>query len=52
MPLLDRTRVHGSINMLWIKTAFTVEQFAERHLADLQAAATEIVSSLQTQRRR
>jgi IclR family transcriptional regulator, mhp operon transcriptional activator len=46
VPLLDRTRVHGSINILWIRAAFTVEQFAARHLADLQAAAAEIVASL------
>lgn len=46
VPLLDRKRVHGSINILWIKTAFTVEDFATRHLADLQAAARDIVSSL------
>jgi IclR family transcriptional regulator, mhp operon transcriptional activator len=52
VPLLDRTRVHGSINILWIKSAFTIEQFADRHLSDLRAAAAEIVSSLQTQRRR
>jgi IclR family mhp operon transcriptional activator len=45
-------RVHGSINILWIKSAFTIEQFADRHLSDLRAAAAEIVSSLQTQRRR
>jgi IclR family transcriptional regulator, mhp operon transcriptional activator len=48
VPLLDRTRVHGSINILWLKTAFTVEQFAAMHLADLQAAAREIVESLRT----
>jgi IclR family transcriptional regulator, mhp operon transcriptional activator len=47
VPLRDRTRVHGSINILWIRTAFTVEEFAARHLADLQAAASEIVASLQ-----
>ena len=46
LPLMDRTRVHGSINILWIKTAFTIEVFAERHLGDLKAAAAEIVSSL------
>jgi IclR family mhp operon transcriptional activator len=46
VPLLDRRRVHGSINILWIKTAFTIEQFAARHLTDLQEAAREIVSSL------
>jgi len=47
VPLLDRNRVHGSINILWIRTAFTVDQFAARHLPDLQAAAREIVHSLQ-----
>jgi IclR family transcriptional regulator, mhp operon transcriptional activator len=46
VPLRDRTRVHGSINILWLRTAFTVEEFAARHLADLQAAAAEIVDSL------
>jgi IclR family transcriptional regulator, mhp operon transcriptional activator len=46
VPLLDRTRVHGSINILWIKTAFTIEQFATRYLADLKEAAAEIVESL------
>jgi IclR family transcriptional regulator, mhp operon transcriptional activator len=47
VPLMDRTRVHGSINIVWIKTAFTVEDFAAQHLADLQAAATEIIENLQ-----
>ena len=47
VPLMDRTRVHGSINILWIKTAFTVEDFAARYLADLQAAAAEIAEALQ-----
>ena len=46
VPLLDHTRVHGSINILWIKAAFTIEQFALHHLADLKAAAVEIVQSL------
>jgi len=46
MPLLDRARVHGSVNILWVKTAFTVEEFAARHLADLKTAAREIVESL------
>jgi IclR family mhp operon transcriptional activator len=48
VPLLGRTRVHGSINILWISGAFSVEEFASRHLADLQSAAQEIVSALQT----
>jgi IclR family mhp operon transcriptional activator len=52
VPLLDRMRVHGSINILWIKTAFTVEDFAARHLPDLRAAASEIVRSLHDRPRR
>lgn len=51
VPLLGRTRVYGSINLLWIRTAFTVEQFAARHLADLQGAAQEIVGSIQAAKR-
>ena len=47
VALFDGKRVHGSINFRWIKTAFAVEEFAARHLADLQYAAREIVSSLQ-----
>ena len=50
VALSDGTRAYGSINMLWVKTAFTVEGFAARHLADLQGAAREIVSSLQRPR--
>jgi IclR family transcriptional regulator, mhp operon transcriptional activator len=46
LPLLDRIRVHGAINILWVKTAYTIEEFAGRHLTDLQSAAKEIVGSL------
>ncbi|MPZ39463.1 MAG: helix-turn-helix domain-containing protein [Rhizobiales bacterium] len=52
VPLLDRGRVHGSINILWIKTAFTIEEFASRHLSDLQMAAREIVMTLRTSKKR
>jgi hypothetical protein len=48
----DRMRVHGSINILWIRTAMAVEECAARYLADLKAAASEIVSSLQGSARR
>jgi IclR family mhp operon transcriptional activator len=51
VPLLERTRVHGSINILWNKVAFTIEQFAARHLDDLKGAASEIIGSLQSQRK-
>lgn len=47
VPLLEGRRVYGSINILWIRTAYTVEDFATRHLADLQQAAHEIVAALQ-----
>jgi len=46
IPLQDGRRVYGSINILWIKTAFTTEEFAARHLVDLQAAGHEIVTAL------
>jgi IclR family mhp operon transcriptional activator len=48
IPLLDGGRVHGSINILSIKTAFTIEEFAAQHLADLRAAGREIVASLKS----
>jgi IclR family mhp operon transcriptional activator len=48
VALSDGARVYGSMNILWIRKAFTVEEFAAQHLADLQDAAREIVSSLQT----
>jgi IclR family transcriptional regulator, mhp operon transcriptional activator len=46
VPLQGSARVHGSINILWIKPAFTVEEFAARYLLDLQSAAEEIVRSV------
>jgi IclR family mhp operon transcriptional activator len=46
VPLRGRKQVYGSINILFVKTAYTVEEFAARHLADLRAAAREIVASL------
>jgi hypothetical protein len=39
-------RQASAVNILWVKTAFTIEDFANRHLADLQTAAREIVDSL------
>ncbi len=52
VPLLDGTRVYGSINILWIRTALTIEESAARYLADLKAAASEIVKSIQASKRR
>jgi IclR family mhp operon transcriptional activator len=46
IPLQDGKRVYGSINILWIKTAFTIEEFAARHLADLRDAGQEIIKGL------
>jgi IclR family mhp operon transcriptional activator len=47
VPLIGRKRVYGSINILWIRTAFTVEQFAARHLGELQQAARDIVTTVE-----
>jgi IclR family mhp operon transcriptional activator len=52
VPLRDGPRVVGAINIVWLRTAFTVEAFAGRHLSDLQAAASEIVGSLRVRARR
>ena len=52
VPLQDTGRVIGAINMLWLRPAFTVEAFAARYLADLQAASAEIVASLRKRSRR
>jgi IclR family mhp operon transcriptional activator len=49
VPLLDGRRVHGVINIIWAKAAKTVDDMVRDHLADLQAAAGEIVVSLQEQ---
>ena len=52
VPLLDRRRVHGVINLIWASAARKEQEMARDHLADLQAAAKEIVFSLRIQKRR
>jgi IclR family mhp operon transcriptional activator len=46
VPLLDRKTIHGVVNMNWPQPAYSIDEFARLHLADLRAAAAEIVSSL------
>lgn len=46
VPLQDRGRVHGVINIIWPKPARTVEEMVAQCLPDLQSAAAEIVRSL------
>jgi IclR family mhp operon transcriptional activator len=46
VPLRYGRRVFGAINLLWIKTAFPVDEFAGVHLPALKEAAHEIVVSL------
>jgi IclR family mhp operon transcriptional activator len=52
VPLLDGARVLGSLNIVWLKTAFSIEAFAARHLGELQDAAAEIVSSFRSRSKR
>jgi IclR family mhp operon transcriptional activator len=52
VPLVDRTRVHGVINIVWAKFAREIDDMVRDHLADLQAASYEIVESLRDQTRR
>jgi IclR family mhp operon transcriptional activator len=51
VPLLGRDCVHGVINIIWVKAARPVDDMVHDHLADLQAAADEIVELLRDQRR-
>jgi IclR family mhp operon transcriptional activator len=46
VPLLDRGRVHGVINIIWPRSARTIEDMVTQCLPDLQAAASEIVKAL------
>jgi IclR family mhp operon transcriptional activator len=46
VPLLDGSRVHGVINILWTEAAKTVDDMVKDHLGDLQTAARDIVDSL------
>ena len=50
VPILDRERVHGVINIIWAKAARSVDSMVKDHLADLRAAASEIVATLREQR--
>jgi DNA-binding IclR family transcriptional regulator len=52
VPLADRTRVHGVINIVWAKSAREIDDMVRNHLADLQTAASDIVESLRYQMRR
>jgi IclR family mhp operon transcriptional activator len=51
VPLLDGSRVHGVINIIWVKAARQIEDMVRDHLVDLQNAAVEIVESLCNQPR-
>lgn len=51
VPLMDRGRVHGVINVIWPKSARTVEEMIRECLGDLKAAASEIVNSLRSRPR-
>ena len=50
VALVGRNRVYGSINILFTRSASTVEAFADRHLLHLRDAAAEIVSALEVAR--
>ena len=51
VPLLDRGRVHGAINVIWPKSARTIEEMVRDCLGDLEAAAAEIVNTLRSEPR-
>jgi IclR family mhp operon transcriptional activator len=46
VPLLDRKRIHGCIALRWSRSSCSIEEFVTRYLADLKAAADEVIRSL------
>jgi IclR family transcriptional regulator, mhp operon transcriptional activator len=52
VPLQQEERVVGTINLVWLKKAYSIEHMVRQHLPDLRAAAAEIVSALPQNRRR
>jgi IclR family mhp operon transcriptional activator len=46
VPVIEDGKVHGCINILWIRRALAVDDMIRQHLADLKAAAAEISSRL------
>jgi IclR family transcriptional regulator, mhp operon transcriptional activator len=52
VPVMKGRRVYGAINLLWIKTAFPIDEFAIVHLPALQAAARDIVEAMSPEQRR
>ena len=52
VPLISGQRVYGAINLLWIKTAFPIDEFASVHVPALKMAAGEIVEAMSREQRR
>jgi IclR family mhp operon transcriptional activator len=52
VPLISGQRVYGAINLLWIKTAFPIDEFASVHVPVLKTAAGEIVEAMSREQRR
>lgn len=52
VPLRERARVLGAINIVWLKTAYPIEIFAVRHLSQLQEAAADIVEAARRPKKR
>lgn len=46
VPVLQGAKVHGCINILWVRRALTIDEVIRQHLADLKAAASEIALRL------
>lgn len=52
VPLISGQRVYGAINLLWVKTAFPIDEFASVHVPALKTAAGEIVEAMSREQRR
>jgi DNA-binding IclR family transcriptional regulator len=46
VPLRDRSRVHGVINIIWPRAARSIDEMVRDCLPNLRTAAEEIVTEL------
>lgn len=46
VPVMQGGKVHGCINILWVRRAMSVEEMTQQHLDDLKSAAREIAARL------
>lgn len=46
VPVRRDAQLYGAINLVWLKNAHTIDHMVRHHLADLQAAASQITTGM------